>query len=452
MACYRSQEARHPYLAAAIGLRAYRALSLTPEVRAVEGYRALRGDQFPLHGLASLIGELGGVAVRHEVTSGPRVSIVVRTKDRPELLAEALASLAASTYRNVELVLVNDGGSPPGVPAAFPFAVVRVDLPENRGRAAAANAGIAAAGGDYVGFLDDDDTLEPEHLAILAGAARAAGVRAVYSDAAVGLYDLDGTAGWRRAELRLPYSRDFDPDLLLVDNYIPFHTLLVERQLMAEVGVLDTGLPFFEDWDFLIRLAQRAPLHHLRQVTCEYRHFRGGGHHILGERPRERGDFLAMKERVLAKHAGLLTPGVAARVVDRLRAEAVEAQEDATSARRAARAAETQSAAAEERFHRLHGEVVALRGERERLLADAARAGAEIAARVAEARSLRDDVERQTRELERVYGEEAKGRAAVEEQTAHIGRLYAEIERLGNVVRAMESTRAWRLHSWWHRT
>jgi hypothetical protein len=90
--------------------------------------------------------------------------------------------------------------------------------------------------------------------------------------------------------------------------------------------------------------------------------------------------------------------------------------------------------------------------ERERLLVDAERAGAEIAARVAEARALRDDVERQTRELERVYGEEAKGRAAVAEQTAHIGKLYAEIERLGIVVRAMESTRAWRLHSWWHRT
>ncbi len=451
MACYRSQEERHPYLQAALGLRAFRALSLRPGVRAVEAYRALRGEEFPRYGLTGLIRELGGVAVRQEIASGPRVSIVVRTKDRPELLAEALASLAASTYRNVELVLVNDGGAPPQLPERFPFPVVRVDLPENRGRAAAANAGIAAASGAYVGFLDDDDTLEPEHVATLAGAVRAAGVRAVYSDAAVGLYDLDGD-GWRRAELRLPYSRDFDPELLLVDNYIPFHTLLVERALCAAVGELDSSLPFFEDWDFLIRLSRRVPLHHVRRVTCEYRHFRGGGHHILGERPRERGDFLAMKERVLAKHAGLLSPGVAARVVDRLRAEAVEAQEERAAARRAARAAESLAAAAEERFHRLHGEVVALRGERERLNADAARAGTEIAARVAEARALRDDVERQTRELERVYGEEAKGRAAVEQQTADIGRLYAEIERLGSLVRSMESTRAWRLHSWWHRT
>ena len=47
--------------------------------------------------------------------NGPRVSIVVRTKDRPQLLAEALSSLARGTYRNVELVLVNDGGVSPQV-------------------------------------------------------------------------------------------------------------------------------------------------------------------------------------------------------------------------------------------------------------------------------------------------------------------------------------------------
>jgi len=294
---------------------------------------------------------------------------------------------------------------------------------------------------------------------MLAGAVGGAGVRVVYSDAAVGVYDLDGTAGWRRSERRLPYSRDFDPELLLVDNYIPFHTLLVERGLFAAVGELDSSLPFFEDWDFLIRLSRRVPFHHLRQVTCEYRHFRGGGHHILGERPRERGDFLAMKERVLAKHAAELSPALVARVVDRLRAEQVEAAEEADGARRRLRDAETSSSAAGERFHRLHGEVVALRGERERLLAEAVRTGDELAAHMAHAKALRGEVERQTqelerqtRELERVYGEEAKGHAAVAEQTAHIGRLHAEIERLGGIVRTMEGTRAWRLHRWWHRT
>src|SRR6185369_8595321 len=197
---------------------------------------------------------------------------------------------------------VNDGGAPPAVPEGYPLPVVRVDHPESRGRAAAAQAGIEAAGGDYVAFLDDDDLAAPEHLATLAGLVGGAGVRVAYTDAAVAVYALDAD-GWVCRERRLPYSRDFDPDVLLVDNYIPFNTLLIERRLFAEVGPFDLSLPFFEDWDLLIRLAARTPFHHLDRVTCEYRHFRGGGHHIFGERPRERGDFLAVKARVLAKHA-----------------------------------------------------------------------------------------------------------------------------------------------------
>lgn len=444
MACYASQEERHPYLRAGLGLRAFRALSLEPRVRAAEAFRRLRGRDFALHGLSGLVRTLGGVALAHEIADGPRVSVVVRTKDRPELLAQALDSIAASTYRRLEVVLVNDGGAVPAAPAGFPFPVVPVDLATNRGRAAAANAGVAAASGEHVAFLDDDDTVEPDHFATLVGAIGAAGVRAVYSDAAVGVYELDGTRGWRETERRLPYSRDFDPERLLVDNYIPFHTLLVERGLFARVGPFDETLPFFEDWDFLIRLAQHAPLHHLPRVTCEYRQFRGGGHHVLGDRPRERADFLTVKERVIAKHAGQVTPERLARIVDGLRAETVEAAERADAWQRRLAAAEAERGVLEERYHRAHGEAVALRGERERLLSETDRGRAENA-------RLQGEVARQTRELERLYLEEAKARAAVEEQTAHIGRLYAEVGRLERLIQTMESTRAWRLHRWWHR-
>ncbi len=444
MACYASQEARHPYLQAALGLRAYRALSLGPDVRGVEGYRRLRSAQFASHGLAALTRRLGGVPVLHEIAAGPLVSVVVRTKDRPHMLREALASLEASNYRRLEIVLVNDGGQPPVVPEPFSLPLVRVDLPVNVGRAGAANAGVRAARGDFIAFLDDDDLVEPDHFAVLAGAAASAGTRVVYSDAAVGVYELQGRSGWREIERRLPYSRDFDPELLLVDNYIPFHTLLIERGLFAVVGELDASLPFFEDWDFLIRLAQQTPFAHLRRVTCEYRHFRGGGHHVLGDQPRERADFLAMKARVLTKHLGTISPAVLARVIDRLRAEQVDAAEAASQESSRVEVLRAQQVDLEGRFHRLNGEVEALRGERQRLLAEAETAAAQTRARIA-------DLDEQARELQRVYGEEARARAAVQEQDQHIGRLHAEIERLNRLLRAMESTRAWRLHSWWHR-
>ena len=440
MGHYASQQERHDYLAAAVGLRRYRALSLPPEVAAAEGYRQLALEDFTTRSLSRLVRDLGGAPELLEVREGPAVSVVVRTCDRPALLAEALGSLAASTYRRVELVLVNDGGAPPALPEGFPFPARRVDLPERQGRAAAANAGIAAATGAFVGFLDDDDLVEPEHLATLAGLTAAAGARVVYTDAAVGVYELDPDGGWRQAERRLPYSRDFDPELLLLDNYIPFHTLLVERELLRAAGPLDASLPFFEDWDLLIRLSRLAPFHHLARVTCEYRHFRGGGH-VFGERPRERPDFLAVKQRVLERHRALLTPETLARVVDRLRAEVVEAAEEARAAGASARGAHDRAneadasrARAEEAFHRAHGEATALAAERERLADDL--------------RRLEQTAEARAAELARLFEVEGELRRHAADQDAHLARCYAEIERLGALVRQMRDTRAWRMHEW----
>jgi LmbE family N-acetylglucosaminyl deacetylase len=465
MARYASQEERHPYLDAALGLRRFRTASLGPGVTLAEGYRQLEVEDFITRSPAQLVRHLGGEPALLEVREGPRVSVVVRTRDRPELLAEALGSLAAGEYRRVTVVLVNDGGTPPPVPDGFSLPLVRVELPAPRGRAAAAAAGIAAATGDYVAFLDDDDLAAPEHLATLAGMVGGAAVRVAYTDAAVGVYELDGQAGWVCRERRLPYSRDFDPDLLLVDNYIPFNTLLIERRLLDEAGPPDLSLPFFEDWDLLIRLAALAPFHHLARVTCEYRHFRGSTSHVFGERPRERADFLAGKARVLAKHAARLDPPALARVVDTLRAELVAEREAAAAGRRQLAAARQESAdlaranrevAAErfhfeDRYHAVHGELHALRGDHERLRQEAQRLGAELE-RLGKELAARDAAAGQmTGELGRLYGEEARLRAALDEQTAHVGRTYGEIERLNRLIRDMEASRAWRLHQWLQR-
>jgi glycosyltransferase involved in cell wall biosynthesis len=336
------------------------------------------------------------------------------------------------------------------VPDGFPLPVTRVDLTASRGRAGAAEAGVAAASGDFIAFLDDDDLAAPEHLATLAGLVGAADVRVAYTDAAVAAYELDGHGGWVCRERRLPYSRDFDPDVLLVDNYIPFNTLAIARGLFAEVGPFDASLPFFEDWDFLIRLAARTRFHHLRQVTCEYRHFRGAGH-VFGERPRERADFLAVKARVLAKHADRLRPDVLARAVDTLRAEIVEEREGQASARRELSASREEVAAARAELGRVHNDLQSLGLAHQALTRERFQWEERSHAVNGELAAEKDDRRRVEAELERLYGEELKLRSAVEDQTAHLGRTYAEIERLNGLIRTMEATRAWRAHEWWRR-
>jgi glycosyltransferase involved in cell wall biosynthesis len=415
-------------------------LSLGAGVELAEGYRRLAVSDFTTRSLAQLIRHLGGLPGIHTVSAGPRISVVVRTRNRPRLLAEALSSLEAGSYRQVEIVLVNDGGETPSVPEEVSLPVRRVDLQPNRGRAGAAQAGIEAATGDYVAFLDDDDLAAPEHLATLAGLVAGSGVRVAYTDAAVGVYELDPERrGWRCSERRLPYSRDFDPDVLLIDNYIPFNTVLIERALLAEVGPLDESLPFFEDWDLLIRLAARTRFQHLARVTCEYRHFRGGSDHIFGERPRERADFLAMKAKVLAKHAERLRSEALARAVDTLRGEIVARGEAEAATRREAERLRSDLASllaahhdlaaekrqADDRYHRGQGEVVSLHESLE--AHRAALAGTQG-------------------EVQRLYDEGAELRQAIVRQSGDLTATYAEIERLNGLIRAMEGTRAWRLH------
>jgi len=249
------------------------------------------------------------------------------------------------------------------------------------------------------------------------------------------VYELDADGGWVEVERRLPYSRDFDPELLLLDNYIPFNTLIVERELAERAGPFDPELPFFEDWEWLIRLASLTPFHHHAQVTAEYRHFRGAGHHVLGAQAFDKADFLRLKAEVIRRHADLVGADVLARVIDRLRGETVAESEAGAAARRElveARSALDERTAA---FHRLNGERQALRDERELLVAEIDRLN-----------RATEDRDRLAAENERLIENERQLRAKIDEQETHLARLYGEIERLTSLVDAMEHTTAWRWH------
>jgi LmbE family N-acetylglucosaminyl deacetylase/glycosyltransferase involved in cell wall biosynthesis len=425
MACYVSQQEHHDYFGASLGLARFRTLTLPPEVQHVEAYCRLTLVDFTTRSPARLVAYLGGAPNFLRVESGPQISVIVRTLNRPQFLREALDSLAASTWRRVEVLVVNDGGVPPDLPADFPFSCRRIDLPENQGRSAAANAGVAAASGDYITFLDDDDLMDPEHLETLAALMAGGSVRVAYTDAAVGVYEF-GEGGFVLRERRLPYSRDYDRDLLFFDNYIPMNTLLIERELALEVGEFDPGLPFFEDWDFLLRLAACTDFHHLPKVTCEYRQFRGGGHHILGDAPRQRVDFLERKAEVIARYAERWGPDTVSQVVDRLRAETVAGHEEV-------------SRLVDElgRYYGLNGRLTNAERHIEILEAGEQRTREE----------LRDVVARKSETMLELR-ETASELRRVEELNI---KTFSEIERLGGLVRAMESTSAWHLHEWWQR-
>lgn len=190
-----------------------------------------------------------------------RASIVVRSMGRPEL-QEALASLAAQTHPDTEIVLVDATGGrhPPPPPACGAHTLRFVAGTHPRSRPVAANAGLDAATGDYIGFLDDDDWLDPAHVGELVAALDAHPEFAVaYTQARE--VDGEGSLVQVRAE---PYSRF----LLFQDSYVMLQTAMFRQELRRSCR-FDAAFDVFEDWDFWIQasaLTDFLPV--ARQTVC----------------------------------------------------------------------------------------------------------------------------------------------------------------------------------------
>src|SRR5689334_19378444 len=97
----------------------------------------------------------------------PRVSVIIPTRDRAELVVGAVRSaLAQEDAVSVEVCVVDDGSEPPvALPDDLAARVALVRLDPARGASAARNAGLAATKAELVAFLDDDDVWLPGKLA-----------------------------------------------------------------------------------------------------------------------------------------------------------------------------------------------------------------------------------------------------------------------------------------------
>ncbi len=151
---YRSQLKERPYDDICLSLARFRSVTL-PEATHAEGYCIFKTETLRKMSLYGLPFQRVGRLTADSGETGPLVSIIVRTKDRPGLLVHALNSIQAQTYRNLEIVVVNDGG----IDVRDVIETVVPDIPVTyishetcKGRSEAANSGMKAAKGAYSQF------------------------------------------------------------------------------------------------------------------------------------------------------------------------------------------------------------------------------------------------------------------------------------------------------------
>jgi glycosyltransferase involved in cell wall biosynthesis len=241
----------------------------------------------------------------------------------------------------------------------------------NKGLSAARNTGLKAASGDYIAYLDDDDVYYPDHIDTLVSFLLASDFKVAYTDAYQAdqcklssfwrnfftiheqssrettllyswsrvvpgrclrfLYQIfrpripylnhpfvelnhsgvdlftRGGGTYLIVKRTIPFSYDFDREMILVRNLMPVLCVMHHRCCLDRTGLFDETLTTHEDWDLWIRMSQEHNFAHIRKPTCEYSRRTDGSSMSSAIR----ADFRRTMELIYEKYSNLtLSPKV----------------------------------------------------------------------------------------------------------------------------------------------
>ncbi|WP_265108293.1 glycosyltransferase family 2 protein [Halosolutus halophilus] len=195
------------------------------------------------------------------------ISVVIPVYNQPELLTEALEGVREQTTENLEVVVVDDASEVDltRVIDGLGDWVRLVEHEHNRGAAEARNTGIKAAHGDYIAFLDADDTWEPtkieEQLDMFERGDDDLGL--VYTGFVQ--YETDGSEWVRYPEA----SGDIYVQELERDRVHPTSTVMVRRDVIEDVGGFDPSLPSRQDYDLWIRITEHYEVDYVDEILVD---------------------------------------------------------------------------------------------------------------------------------------------------------------------------------------
>lgn len=190
------------------------------------------------------------------MTDQPLVSIVMPTHDRPLRLARALQSVTNQTFADqVEIVLVADEGTMETRETAIRYLRPTdrfLSLPGMRGPSATRNIGMSVARGQWIAFLDDDDSIDPDYIEQVAPHLAANPGKVVYTNfTKLAEVEEDGGPVITGRDPRQRRARMINR--LAVQNFIHMGGFFTPADI-ARQGQFDPLLPSHEDWEYLLQL------------------------------------------------------------------------------------------------------------------------------------------------------------------------------------------------------
>ncbi len=202
-----------------------------------------------------------------DLKSEPLVSVIIPTFNRSRLLKSAFRSVSSQTYKNLEIIIVDDGSTDDTTAVAMKFPDQRITYvlrSSNSGgwRSITRNQGLKLSTGKYICYLDDDNMWETQHVQVLA--------EVLESWPHVGMVYCDSVRHYTLGKARM--SEDFDRGKLLRWNFIDTGEIMHRRECLDTVGMWEPALRFGQDWEFCLRLSEKYTVVHVPMVLSHWFH------------------------------------------------------------------------------------------------------------------------------------------------------------------------------------
>lgn len=204
----------------------------------------------------------------------PLVSVIITTYNRPDFIEKAIQSVLDQTYKNWELIIVNDAGENIESWIANNYydlyrskQLSYIHKEKNAGLGAARNTGLEYVNGKYVNFLDDDDRMYPHHVETLVRFAEKDNKKIVYGDA---VYEISQKENGQYVVKNkvIVYSFNYQEDMLLYQNITPVNCVMFALDDLTRNVKFDENARAYEDWLYWLDLTKIYPMHHIAVPIC----------------------------------------------------------------------------------------------------------------------------------------------------------------------------------------
>jgi glycosyltransferase involved in cell wall biosynthesis len=214
-----------------------------------------------------------------ESTRNPIVSVIIPVYNGESYLSETIASVLGQTENDWEIVAVNDGSTDDSQKILAEYAIkypgkIRVIQMDNGGVSRARNTGVSAGRGTFIAFIDQDDLWRPKKLERQ--------IRMFSENDNLGISFTNESVIDSNGTIVREKVFEFDKKMtgnifeqILFDNFIPISSVMIRRSLFLEIGGFDPQYSFAEDYDFLLRAAQKVTIDCSDEPLLLYREHSG---------------------------------------------------------------------------------------------------------------------------------------------------------------------------------